>query len=217
MVAPGDAIDPLLKRPFSLHRIRSNGAVEIVYRVMGRGTELLAGLEPGSPIEILGPLGNGFPRAREGRPVLVGGGLGIVPLVALGQALQEKKPRIVVGARNRDELLSLPLLRKMDPHMTVCTDDGSEGLRGRVPDALVSCLESSMAEEPLTLYACGPYPMLKALQELAARKDLPGFVSMEEHMACGLGACMGCVAPTVSGYRRVCREGPVFPLEEVKL
>ncbi len=205
--------DPLLKRPFSLHRLTEEGRVEVLYRIRGKGTRLLAGLKPGDAIEVLGPLGTSFPLEGPVTPVLVGGGLGVVPLVQLALSLIGRSPRIFLGARSGAELLSLELFQKVDPATSVSTENGDAGLKGFVTAPLQAFLEAGGS---CTVYACGPLPMLAAVSDLCRAKGAKGYVSLEEHMACGVGACMGCVTDTVDGYKSVCREGPVFPMEKIR-
>ena len=213
--------DPLLKRPFSLYRTTSNGLIQILYRVKGKGTRLMSTLKPGSVLNILGPLGNGFPDPGAKQPVLVGGGLGIVPLVALAESMKQNPlnpPMIFIGARNIDEVLAENVLSETGHHIEIATDDGSHGKHGFVTDMLEDFL--SRNTNPLSsyvLYGCGPRPMLKALSDISGRLAIEGYVSLEEHMACGVGACMGCVVKTHAGYKRVCKEGPVFHINEVLL
>ncbi len=206
--------DPLLKRPFSLHRMTDEGRVEILYRIRGKGTRLLAERTTGDVIEVLGPLGKPFPLDSTGRPVLVGGGLGAVPLVQLALSLAGRSPRIFLGARAGAELLSLDWFRKADPETVVSTENGEAGLKGFVTEPFRAYLEDS--GPTCTVYACGPTPMLAAVSAICRDRGIPGYVSLEEHMACGVGACMGCVTETVEGYKSVCREGPVFPMEQVR-
>ncbi len=211
--------DPLLKRPFSLYRTTSEGFVQILYRVKGKGTRLMSSFKSGTVLKVLGPLGNGFPLPVAGKqPLLVGGGLGIVPLVALAESIKQNSPIVFVGARNRDEVLAENVLSETGHHIEIVTDDGSQGRRGLVTDMLEDFLrKSTMPLSSYVLYGCGPRPMLKALSDIAGRLGIECYVSLEEHMACGVGACMGCVVKTPAGYRRVCKEGPVFPISEVVL
>ncbi len=213
--------DPLLKRPFSLFQITSEGFVQILYRVKGKGTRLMRSLKPGTVLKILGPLGKGFPLPAAGKqPLLVGGGLGIVPLVALAESIKQNSPKVFVGARNKDEILVQDVISKTGAHMEIATDDGSHGRRGFVTEMFEDFLsKSTISLSSYVLYGCGPTPMLKSLSDIAGRLGVEGYVSLEEHMACGVGACMGCVVkiktPAGYSYKRVCKEGPVFPVNEV--
>lgn len=215
MVGMTFGLDPMLKRPFSLHRINPDGSVSILYRIRGRGTRLLRSLQKGDSIQVIGPLGRGFPLKPDHRPLLVGGGLGVVPLVALAQAFSAMSPRIVIGARTAEELLSVQELLAVDADMRIVTDDGSRGRKGIVTDILEEILGNSVAG-PWVMFSCGPRPMLKSIAALSRKHNVKGYMSLEEHMACGVGACMGCVARTSSGYRRVCAEGPVFDVGELE-
>ncbi len=211
--------DPLLKRPFSLYRTTSDGFAQILYRVKGRGTRIMCGLKPGSTLEVLGPLGNGFPPpVTDKQPLLVGGGLGIVPLVALAESIKHKSPMVFIGAGSKDEVLAQDVLSGTGAHLEIATEDGSEGRPGFVTDILKHFLNAPPSPvSSYVLYGCGPKQMLKSVSSIAVQLGLEGYVSLEEHMACGVGACMGCVVKTPAGYRRVCKDGPVFAVNEIVL
>jgi len=219
----------VLRRPFSLQRaVRGGGgdAVEILYRVVGRGTGAMASLEPGDRIPVLGPLGRAFEPPPPGeRAVLLGGGVGIPPMVALAEALLggEGPPPVVVGgvsgARDRaclDGLRSLPL------PVQIATLDGSEGTRGTVLDALAGV---DLGDHRPRLYACGPIPMLAAVAARARALGVSCQVSVEALMGCGYGACVGCAVPRSEAARGAgaarwalaCKDGPVFDAGELDL
>ncbi|GAB4390322.1 MAG: dihydroorotate dehydrogenase electron transfer subunit [Thermodesulfovibrionales bacterium] len=210
MLGVGALHDPLLKRPFSL--LRKNGLEhQILYRVRGRGTALMKGLEPGDIIEVVGPLGRPFPRhPKKSTPLIVAGGVAIAAVFRLAEALRALKPVILYGARSKRELLMLEELEALAGELRTSTEDGSHGRKGTVID-----LFAGLPKGGYVLYACGPRGMLKAVAGVARRRDIPGYVSMEENMACGLGACLGCVVITKAGYKRVCKEGPVFRIEDI--
>ncbi len=206
----------LLPRPISI--CEANGAeghLRLVYRVAGAGTDEFSGLKPGDEIELLGPLGNGYP-LLEKKAFLIGGGIGIPPMLELAKQLNCEK-QIVVGYANADLFLKEDL-EKYGP-VYVATDDGSAGTPGNVLDAIrANGLDAEV------IYACGPKPMLRALQGYAAEQGIECYISLEERMACGIGACLGCVCetPDVDDHsqvhnRRICKDGPVFRAEEVVL
>jgi dihydroorotate dehydrogenase electron transfer subunit len=171
-------------------------------------------LRPGVGIQIIGPLGKGYPNpARGDTPLLIAGGIGVASLFPLAERLRGKIC-FMYGARCRNDLLFLDQMEGIGNELLTCTDDCSFGRGGKVTDILSSFLDSSK-NVPYVLYACGPKPMLSAVAEIAARKRMNGFVSLEENMACGFGACMGCAVKTIRGYKRVCKEGPVFPIEDI--
>lgn len=205
---------PLLRRPISIHWV-DGIRVEILFQVVGQGTELLAQVRPGDTLDVQGPLGRGF-QPGEGRPVLVGGGMGIAPLGFLAQSLTGREVTCLLGARNGELLGASGGDRLMSLGMEViaATDDGSLGHQGLVTELLAKSLP-----ENAFIYACGPKPMLRAVAGLALDKGLPCQVSLEEHMGCGVGACLGCVCKGVSAgketYKRVCINGPVFDVREV--
>jgi len=209
-------LDPLLARPISIHRIfPQTGEVAFIFKVVGRGTTLLATFEPGETLTVLGPVGTGFTVSETAtRVALVGGGVGMPPLFCLAEALRRTRPEVTVelfyGGRTRDDLLLLPEWEALGVTVHLATDDGSRGHHGMVTGPLRERLSSFEF-----LAACGPRPMLVAVQQLALAAGVPGQLSLEAHMACGVGACLGCICATVSGNRRVCVDGPVFALEEV--
>jgi dihydroorotate dehydrogenase electron transfer subunit len=195
--------DPLLRRPFSIHNIQSQ-KLEILYEVLGKGSEILSGKKVGESISIIGPLGNGFDCTSSGKnPVIIAGGLGVAPLMFLAKALIKKKPIILIGAKTKEQVLCVKEFKGLGLTVKVATDDGSLGYKGMVTD-LLKDLNCSM------IYACGPHPMLKSVAGLARARGVESQLSLEEHMSCGIGACLGCVVKTGAGLKRVCKEGPVF-------
>ncbi len=204
----------LLPRPISICEVdREDRAVRIVYRVAGKGTEELSGMRTGGSLEIVGPLGNGFP-LKEKKALLIGGGIGIPPLLQLAGELKCEK-QMVLGYRDS---LFLQKEFKRQGNVYIATEDGSYGTEGNVLDAI---RENGLDGE--IIYACGPTPMLRAIKAYALEKHIECWVSLEEHMACGIGACLGCVCKsrekdrhTNVNNKRICKEGPVFRAEEVE-
>ncbi len=219
MVKAGCGGDPLLRRPISIHRRTKNG-IQLLYEIVGQGTSLLAELKPGAAVSLIGPLGNGFPLdAAKGRtPVLVGGGMGVAPLVFLAEQLRTaagvNQPIVFLGARSKADLLCAADFRKAGCKVSIATDDGSCGRRG-----FVSCLLEKILKDPAAkkavIYSCGPQPMLNSVYALADTAGCPAYVSLETHMACGIGACLGCVVATSQGNKRVCKDGPVFDAQDI--
>lgn len=209
----------LLPRPISICEVREDkGALRIVYRVAGSGTGEFSGYRAGEDIAILGPLGNGFPLEEvSGRKMfLIGGGIGIPPMLELAKRLDGEK-QIVLGYR--DNALFLKEDLEKYGQVYVATEDGSVGTRGNVMDAV---RENGLEAD--VICACGPMPMLRAIREYAALKGIKAYISLEEHMACGVGACLGCVVRTKEIDRhshvhnaRICTEGPVFEAREVEI
>ncbi len=214
MVSVGNGLDPLLKRPFSIHRMIGSD-LQILYRVAGRGTNILSRKKPGDTLEVIGPLGNNFPvkRSRE-NTVLVAGGLGIAPIFALAESLATplKKPLLFYGTKTGNELLCINELKSIGIEPVISTDNGGMGRKGSVTDVLKEFLNIFTDH---CIYACGPEPMLKSLSALAEKYKLKGYAALEQNMACGIGACLGCIVNTTGGYKRVCKEGPVFPMDEI--
>lgn len=213
-VAPGD--DPLLARPFS-YFLASGDEVWIMYQVVGRGTRLLRQARPGDRLAAWGPLGRGFDLSAR-RPLLVGGGMGLAPLAfALRDLIAAgAEPMLCWGLATAG-----PVVEVLRPggleggpdlsHALLATEDGSQGHKGLVTDLLAGRLDQCDA-----VLACGPLPMLRAVAGLCAESDAACQVSLEAPMACGVGACLGCVLPrSQGGYLRVCQEGPVVPAAEV--
>jgi dihydroorotate dehydrogenase electron transfer subunit len=216
MLAVNRGSDPLLKRAFSLFKRTSEG-FQVMYRIKGRGTSLLREMKTEDVLEVLGPLGTPYPIPSKDRiPLVVAGGIGIASVLPF---LQSHKGRAIVfyGARTLDEILMLDEIKSMSTEVNVSTDDGSMGTKGNIVDLLNNYLETGRhASSRFVLYACGPLPMLKAVSKVAVSRGITAYISMEEHMACGLGACLGCVVKTRTGYKRVCKEGPVFNSEEIQ-
>jgi len=222
MLRVTDTIDPLLARPFGISSVLTRTSIEIFYRVVGRGTMLLSRTRPGRTLDMLGPLGRGFPMPEKGiQPILVTGGSGFPPLHLLAKALKKQKYRsvIFIGARDRSELPPAGILRSFKEQASalhITTEDGSAGKKGLITDLFAPYCSLPDRSVKAKIYACGPTPMLKSVSTVAAECSIPCFVSMEERMACGLGACMGCsVRRRAGGYLRVCKEGPVFEAEEI--
>ncbi len=228
MLSVDNGLDPLLKRPLSIHRWR-DGDFQLLYRVVGKGTKILAKKKPGDNLEILGPLGRGFPvKNNSKKALLVAGGIGIAPILGLAETLiprsphlqkggsQKNMPLLFYGARTREELLCANELRSMGLDPVISTDDGTFGKKGNIVNVLKNYLtRHSLRVDRYTLYACGPETMLKAVSVFAKENKMNGYMALEQNMACGLGTCLGCVVNTMNGYKRVCVEGPVFPIEEI--
>jgi dihydroorotate dehydrogenase electron transfer subunit len=221
MVRINDELDPLLRRPLAVHGIRGDEhIIELLYEVRGKGTELLSKKEVNDLIDIVGPLGNGFAIKKE-KPyaIVLAGGMGVAPVCALIGELkrQNKKIMVLLGAKNKETLLCEEELRAQNTEHRSITDDGSNGRKGFVSDLLNEFL-SEMRESDFdasTIYACGPKEMLKVVAEIAFQKKIECQVSLEEKMACGIGACMGCAVKTRTGYKKVCDDGPVFDSKEI--
>jgi dihydroorotate dehydrogenase electron transfer subunit len=215
------AIDPLLRRPLSICEIRpEEGIITLIYRVVGRGTALMANVTAGQELDLMGPLGHSFPdpAAGKGLLVLVGGGLGIPPMAAAAARARAAGRHVtaVLGARSARYLAGAAELRATGAPATIMTDDGSAGQQGFVTVPLKQLLDLNAAGE---VWACGPEAMLAAVKALCAAAGVPCFVSVERHMACGFGACIGCTVPKAGepGFLKACQDGPVFLAEEVEL
>jgi len=214
MLQCGTGLDPFLKRPLGINQICApHGVITCVYRVVGRGTGLLSDLAVGSEITVLGPCGQPWPQPKEAKAVIIGGGMGIAPLLPLAEDLAARgNTEIYLGANTSDELFALVDFAKCGS-LRVATLDGTAGVKGFVTDLLPADLSG------MEIFSCGPMPMMKAVAALAAQQNITCWLSLEEHMGCGIGTCMGCVRPIKENdqifYKRVCREGPVFNALEV--
>ena len=216
MLSADNSLDPLLKRPFSLFRWL-NKDIQILYRVVGKLTNILKDKKSDDILKIIGPLGNGFPVIKgKARPILIGGGIGSAPLFSLAETIKHKKPIFFIGAKTKKEILCTYALKSIGINPIISTDDGTMGRKGLITDVLRDFLtQNSKLKTQNCLYACGPRPMLKELTLLSEKFNLKGYIALEENMACGVGACLSCVVNTKNGFKRVCKEGPVFPIEEI--
>lgn len=209
----------LLPRPISICETdKAKNRLRLVYRVAGQGTAEFSTCKAGDKLDILGVLGNGFPvdKAKGKRVFLMGGGIGIPPMLELAKAMDEKK-QILLGYRNKDLFLEEDLAAYGDVY--VATEDGSVGTKGNVMDII-----RAYSLQTDVIMACGPMPMLRAIKKYAAEKGIEAYISLEERMACGVGACLGCVCRTTRvdahshvNNARICTEGPVFEAGEVDI
>jgi len=209
----------ILPRPISICEVNDEKtALRIVYRIAGQGTREFSGYEAGDKVDILGILGNGFPleEGRGKKVFLMGGGIGVPPILQLAKELDAEK-QAVVGYRDS----SLFLKKDLDKYakVYVATEDGSVGTKGNVMNAIE---ENGLTAD--VIFACGPMPMLRAIKRYAEEKGIKAYISLEEHMACGVGACLGCVVKTKNvdhhshvHNARICTDGPVFDAEEVDI
>jgi dihydroorotate dehydrogenase electron transfer subunit len=232
MVKVRDAIDPLLRRPFGIFDLGvippdyTGGSdqpyLEMLYRVVGKGTAMLSVLHHGDHLDILGPLGRGF---EQGAPaeekILVGGGVGLAPLYYLAKELVGRsRVRLFIGGRTKEDILCVTEFERLGVETYVATDDGTLGDAGLVTEVM----ERHLVEERngMSIFACGPMPMLRAVADISRRTMIPCQVSLEAYMACGMGACLGCVVKgrdheeQSPDYRCVCKDGPVFDFRELQ-
>ena len=212
----------LLPRPISICEInRTDGSLRVVYRVTGRhtGTELFSRMQEGDTIPVIGPLGNGFPyeKAQGKRVFLIGGGIGVPPILELAKQMKCDKKQIIVGYRDRETFLKDEF--EQNGEVYISTEDGSVGTKGNVMDAI---RENALGAD--IIYACGPTPMLRAVKAYAEENGIECYISLEERMACGIGACLACVCKskekdhhTNVNNKRICKDGPVFLSTEVEI
>lgn len=208
----------LLRRPISVARTQwdePEDTAALIFEVRGEGTKWLSQRKVGDKLDVLGPLGNGFDVSKEGRYLLVGGGIGVPPLIEYVELL--KRPRVaVLGFRTKDKVFPsiVSCFQEHCEHTYICTDDGTMGCHGFVDNQMREVL--SKDNNFTAVLACGPKPMLKSVAAVAAEFGVPCQVSMEERMGCGVGACLVCATPMKDGsMKHVCKDGPVFNAEEV--
>ncbi len=229
--------DPLLRRPFSVNKLVKNKTgkgvnILVLYEVVGKGTGLLSEKCCGEALDVLGPLGNGFVfndlLLKDKQLVFAAGGMGIAPLLFLIEKIKPKllknKPLVFLGVRTKKYLACVDEFKKAGCAVKISTDDGSMGFQGKVTELLDKYLRESKDEIRRMIYACGPFPMLKSLSEISEKYGIPGQVSLDEMMGCGIGACLGCVVKArntgsliddVEVYKRICKDGPVFDINDI--
>jgi dihydroorotate dehydrogenase electron transfer subunit len=212
--------DILLPRPFSIHKFvhkEDSSCLDFLFKVIGRGTAFFAKLSINSPVRVLAPLGNGFPDPPSGyKTFLIAGGMGVAPLIPLALRLKTISSSVLFlyGTKSRNDLVCLPELLDMgDMTIKITTEDGTAGEAGFVTKLLE--YEKVDTKEKTVIYACGPEPMLKKVAEFAADQKIPCWVSLERRMACGVGACLGCVTRTPEGYSCTCKDGPIFASKDI--
>jgi dihydroorotate dehydrogenase electron transfer subunit len=226
MLKVGASTDPLLRRPFSLHRVISADAVRFLYRSVGKGTSILSRLSPGEVVDVLGPLGSGFKVGKGVRHALIiGGGIGMAPLMALADYINNDRKDVTaavfIGGRSREYVLGVGEFRKLGLRTYVSTEDGSIPRKGLITDSLDEYIHKykKYGTGGWAVYSCGPKPMLTSVAAIAKLHGLKAYVSLEANMACGIGACMGCVVSIVENgvpvYKKVCDDGPVFDADTV--
>ncbi|MDM8525416.1 dihydroorotate dehydrogenase electron transfer subunit [Desulfococcaceae bacterium HSG8] len=221
-----DQIAPLLRRPFSIHRLITTAegisGIEILYRVVGTCTKKLSLCKKGDTLDVLGPLGNGFSIPSDARRIFIAaGGIGVAPMAFLTSFMQKKgadlsECTVFIGGRSEDDILCRDDFTRMGIAVRLTTDDGSAGEKGQVTDIL----EPAMKLRPDIIYACGPMPMLKAVARVAKIYAVQCQISVETMMACGMGVCLGCAVEPENdsdAYMHVCKNGPVFDSDIIRI
>ncbi len=218
MIRTGPGQDPLLRRPFSLHQISSSGKIQIYFKNVGRGTNILAHAKVGEVLDVFGPLGQGFSIDEDRPACLIGGGLGIAPMLFLAKRISSlsrdhSQDLIILGGRSRGDVEPLVEdFRQFGLALHCATDDGSYGIKGFVTDIL----RTERLATRTRIYGCGPDDMLAVLHQFSSARGLDCQVSVESVMACGMGACLGCNLDASDGsYVHVCIDGPVFDTREL--
>jgi dihydroorotate dehydrogenase electron transfer subunit len=217
-----NSLDPLLRRPFSIYNVdKKLGSITVFYKVVGRGTELLSLMPIQKRLDVMGPLGRPFSiPGNINRAYLIGGGVGIAPLVYLARVLTDSdiKVKVLMGASTAGFICGRDMFDQLGVNYLISTDDGSEGLKGKVTDLFEQQL---FLQDCDYIYACGPEPMLAKITRLALDNGIDGEISLEGRMACGVGACLGCSHPVLKdgnrSYAKICSDGPVFRIGEMLL
>jgi len=244
-----EALDPLFRRPFSIFRTiplaRGEKGLEIVYKVVGRGTRKMTALVPGDEVDIIGPCGNGFSfEGGKKSHVLLGGGVGTAALYMMGEQIIKNHEattnlHVFLGANTKDSMILIDEFQNLKKDLKISTDDGTFGYRGMVTELFKNSMEKDEISSESAVYACGPEPMYRELRSLWEKYRFSAQVSIERHMACGMGVCLSCICKVRkrevekyrsfqkshvqfseqddSGYALTCMDGPVFHLEEVVL
>ena len=216
--------EPFLRRPISIYNLdKENGILEFIFQVKGKGTEILAKREVGKTIDIVGPIGYGTFKYQDYQNLaIIGGGIGVFPLYELAKCAKKdgKKVTTYLGFRNKDFVVLEEEFKMVSDELILTTDDGSYAQKGFAIHYLEKDIEAGKID---SIYACGPLPMLRAIQKLALEKEIPCQISLEEKMACGLGVCLGCAVKTTKSpkdapeYWHVCKVGPVFNAKNVEI
>lgn len=219
-----DTTEPFLRRPISIYNMKKEeGTLEFIFQVKGKGTKILANKKVGDDINLLGPLGYGtFKYDNYQNLAIIGGGIGVFPLYELAKCAKEEGKNVTtyLGFRNKEMVVLEKEFEAVSNKLNLTTDDGSYASRGFAINLLKEDIEK---ENPDCIYACGPLPMLKAVQQLAIEKDIPCQISLEEKMGCGLGVCLGCAVKIAKSpkenpeYWHVCKAGPVFQAKDVEI
>ncbi|HOP46336.1 MAG TPA: dihydroorotate dehydrogenase electron transfer subunit [Desulfobacteraceae bacterium] len=213
MIRVSPELDPILRRPFSICGTQEGDMLLVLYRVIGKGTRILAGVGQGETLSVLGPLGTGFKFPEKGqKAILVSGGIGIAPLIFLAQKMKDREMKFLSGYRSVKEMVPIEWAGLSGINDSISTDDGTMGHKGPVTDLFEAAIDEFRGGA--FVFSCGPLPMLKKVAEITLERGISCQVSVETHMACGLGACQGCAVKSSfhedRTYFHVCQDGPVF-------
>ena len=222
MLKVSDNETPLLRRPFSIHNLilQNNKRIglEVLYKVVGKGTKLLSKFKTNEYVNIIGPLGKGFEINLNHKNIcIIAGGIGVAPMLFLASKIGPtiQNCTVLIGGRNKDDILCKNEFTNLGFMPEITTDDGSLGQKGFVTNALIEIIKDN---NPDIIYACGPNLMLKAVAEISNKFNIECQISMESHMACGIGACLGCAVPNKKNpesFLHVCSQGPVFNAQDI--
>lgn len=212
-VAINEQLDPFLRRPFSYYRVVGD-RVEVLYEILGRGTEMLTHMTKGTSLKVLGPLGKPFtPKVKKKKRVLIAGGVGVPPLIFLAE--KHKVDYLLIGTKSKAEVMPKKELKNVQAKVLYSTNDGSYGKKGFVTGLLQEIIAHEGAEN-LFIQTCGPNVMMQAVMDIAREQGIEGEASIDKTMACGIGICLGCMVKTPEGWVPSCTEGPVFNFNKVE-
>jgi len=207
----------ILRRPLSVHKVKGK-EVYVLFKIRGKGTEILSHYKKGEALDVIGPLGNGFDlklNSRGATNILVAGGIGVAPLMFLAEKLKGKTI-VLLGARTKKEIVCEPEFKRLGCKVDIATEDGSRGMKATAIELLRKALMSAKTGVKTNIYACGPEVMLEKINNaIEGHPELECQVSFEQFMGCGLGVCCGCTIETKHGYKKVCKDGPVFNIKDV--
>ncbi|MEK6645784.1 MAG: dihydroorotate dehydrogenase electron transfer subunit [Candidatus Firestonebacteria bacterium] len=222
MLKINDSFDPILRRPFSISGFSKN-RIEILYKVIGKGTKLISHKKVGDEVNIIGPLGNNFNIDNSKIPVLIAGGYGVAPLLFLAKNIRKysknKKIVFLFGAKSKKDIMLRKEFKKYAITLNVATEIGGTGYKGLITDLLKYLLDNkTLLPEKIKIYACGPEKMIKEISKIASQTNISCEVSLEALMGCGIGVCLTCVCATKFGlYKHICIDGPIFDSTIIKL
>ncbi len=208
----------ILRRPFSIYRYsKASGTVEFMYLIKGKGTEYMSKLESGDEVKLLGPTGNSYVIHDNVKAIaVIGRGVGIASIISLAETARSQDIHVtaILSARNSDAIVGKELLSSIGCKVIAVNDADKNSSVDNVNTLLVQDIEENNIQQ---IFTCGSKRMGRMVRDLSEKYNIPGYISLEEHMACGIGVCKGCVCKTSKGYKTVCKDGPVFPISEVEL
>jgi dihydroorotate dehydrogenase electron transfer subunit len=208
---------PLLRRPFAVHNAEQNKILEVLYKIRGQGTSILSSKAKNDKLDIIGPLGHGFNiDSKSKEAFIIAGGMGIAPLLFLIKELVKKGKKVIsfIGSSCEDNILCYDEINKLQGELVLATEDGSKGKKGKVTEIFRDYLKN-VKKKNGEIFAAGPKAMLEEISKLSYHFNIPAQLSLDEIIACGVGACLGCAVKTKKGYKLACKDGPIFKADEI--